>query len=872
MTLAAVLATAVSSAACGPSQQKARALPAHPEAPARKVGKGYVVTVPPEGIVVGADDKHKAVKPKVTEDFEGPPTSNDWWSSLIWQFEAKEPYSYEMFPHPFALRARGDGLAVGYSDKAQINGRQYMFPYERDLVVGLAGLESPDTRVASYSDWAVTADWRSGANRLRATFGHGLPFVYFERKGDAPVSIKVSRFRKSSDKSDDKGDSGEGGDVEMWSEGGGVMAITVGGHHYGLFAPTTASWTRKGDTFSSTLDGKDYFSVAVLPDRKPETLKLFREHAYAFVTDTRVSWTYDEKKAELTTHFAVKAALKDQGKGLSPEPLLALYRHQWLHTANKLLPYEYASPRGAMKVLAGDGFETKMSFGGVLPVMPVVDSVDKSLLEKYVREVAWQSDLFPVGLQPKPDRDTYWTGKSLGKVATVMQLADQIGDRKDHDLLLRALENELQDWFDGEAPKLFYYDKTWATIVGVPTSYDSDAALNDHHFHYGYFVQAAAAIARYDAAWAKRWGSFVDMLAKDAANPSRDDTRFPFLRYMDPYAGHGWANGPAQYHDGNNEESSSEDMNFSTGLILWGAVTGNTLLRDTGIFLYATTLEAIEQYWFDADHAVFPKGFDFPCVGMVWSAGGKFDTWWDSNPIMIHGINYLPFQGGSLYLGRRPELVAREYEALMSRTKNAVYTWRDYALMYLALADGKRAAQELEKDTYLEPEFGDSRALMYTWIRALAAYGNVDASVTADAPTYAVFKNDEARSYVAYNPGAEPATVTFSDGTKLEVPPKELKETTGAAPAAGGDEAPKPHKAAHKEHKASEEPKPHEEAEAPAEPPPPPHKEHKARKASEEPKAHEEPKPHEEPKAEAPAAPPPRQKSKSGRPLLPADD
>jgi endoglucanase Acf2 len=788
MTLAAV-ALSAASMGCGPSQLKARSAPPPPESPSHKVGKGFVVTKAPDGIVVGADDKHKAVKPKITEDFEGPPTSNDWWSSLIWQFEAKEPHSYEMFPHPFALRARADGLAVGYPDRADVKGRQYFFPYERDLVVGLAGLDSPDTRVAGYSDWAVTADWRSGGNRLRATFGHGMPFVYFERKGTAPVSIKVSRFRKGVDKDAQEANddaSGEAkGDIEMWSEGGGVMGISVGEHHYAFFAPTTASWTRKGDTFSSTLDGKDYFSVAVLPDRKPETLKLFREHAYAFVTETRVSWTYDERKAQLTSRFAVKSVLKDQGKGLSASPLIALYRHQWLHTAEKMLPYEYASPRGAMKLFAGDAFETKVAFEGVLPVIPVVQSVDRSLLEKYVREVAWAPDLFPVGLQPKPDRDTYWTGKSLGRVSTVMQLADAIGDTKDKAFLLRALENELQDWFDGQAPKLFYYDKNWATIVGVPTSYDSDAALNDHHFHYGYFVQAAAAIARYDAAWAKRWTPFVEMLAKDAANPQRDDTRFPFLRYMDAYAGHGWANGPAQYHDGNNEESSSEDMNFSTGLILWGAMTGNKTLRDTGIFLFTNTLEAIEQYWFDADQKVFPKGFDFPCVGMVWSSGGKFDTWWDSNPIMIHGINYLPFQGGSLYLGRRPALVEREYDALMKRTRNEVFTWRDYALMYLALADGQRASDELDKDQYLEPEFGDSRALTHTWVRALAEMGRVDASVTADVPTYAVFKKGRVRSYVAFNPTEAPKVVTFSDGTKLEVAPKELavKEPGVLAPA-----------------------------------------------------------------------------------------
>jgi endoglucanase Acf2 len=773
--LVGAILLAGASAACGPSAIKARGPASPPDVPSKKVGKGYVVTKAPEGIVVGADDKHRPVKPKITEDFEGPPVTNDWWSSLIWQFEEKEPYSYEMFPHPFALRARKDGLGLGYSDKAVITGRQYMFPYERDLVVGLQGLASPDTRVAGYSDWAVTADWRSEDNRLRATFGHGMPFVYFERKGSAPASVRVSHFlRKDESKAGQEAEPEAKPEIETWGESGGVLGISVGDHNYALFAPTGATWTRKGNTFTSTLDGKDYFSVAVLPDRKPETLKLFREHAYAFVTETRVNWTYDEKKAELTSRFSFKATPKETGHGLSAEPLVALYRHQWLHTKDKLLPLEYTSPRGAMKLFAGDAFETKLSFGGVLPVMPVVASVDKSLLEKYVREVAWSPDLFPVGLQPKPDRDTYWTGKSMGKVATVMQLADMIGDKKDHAFLLRALENELQDWFDGEAPKLFYYDKTWATMVGVPSSYDSDAALNDHHFHYGYFVQAAAAIARYDAAWAKRWAPFIEMLVKDAANPMRDDTRFPFLRYMDVYAGHGWANGPAQYHDGNNEESSSEDMNFSTGLVLWGAITGNKALRDAGIFLYANTLEGIEQYWFDADRAVFPKGFDFPCLAMVWSSGGKYDTWWDSNPIMVHGINYLPFHGGSLYLGRRPDLVERQYDALLKKTRNEIFTWRDYALMYEALSDGQKASDEFDKDRYLEPEFGDSRAMLYSWLRALAEFGHVDASVTADVPTYAVFKKGTTRAHVAFNPTDTQKTVTFSDGTKIDVGPKEL--------------------------------------------------------------------------------------------------
>jgi len=742
--------------ACGPSQPGARPIPPAPSVPSGTAGKGFYLTQAPNGVLVGGNHDHKRVKPKVTADFRGPPATNDWWSSLIWQYESDEPYSFELFPHPLTLRANAKGLVIGYSDKPTVSVREYMFPYERDLIVGVDGLTAPQTRVAAYSDWAVTAEWLSDQKRLRATFGHGMPFVYFEKSGGGDAVVHVANEKAPG--------------VSVWADNGATLGITIASHHYGLFAPTQATWSHQGDTFQSSLDGKDYFSVAVLPDNKPETLELFQRHAFAFIKETRVSWTYDEKSARLTTQFTATTELKDPKKGLASTPLMALYRHQWLHTTSTLLPLEYASPRGAMKLFEGNTFTTTMPFNGVLPVMPVVEGADQGLLKTYVRQVAWNDDLFPPGLGAKPDRDTYWIGKSMGKLATVLQIADQIGDLDDRDYLVRALENELQDWFDGQPPKLFYYDKTWATLVGVPASYESDVAINDHHFHYGYFLQAAAAIARYDAGWAKTWAPFLNLLIADAANADRRDKRFPFLRYMDPYAGHSWANGPAQYHLGNNEESSSEEMNFSTSLILWGSAIGDKTIRDTGIFLYTTQAEAIEQYWFDVDRAVFPKDFKPPIVGMVWSAGGKYDTWFDNNPVLVHGINYLPFQGGSLYLGRRPDAVRRGFDAILAQSGGQVYTWRDYALMYFALNDGPKAASMLQEDTYLEPEYGNSRAQTYNWINTLAKLGRVDTGVTADVPTYAVFSAKGKRSYVAYNPTGAMRKVTFSDGFSLAVP------------------------------------------------------------------------------------------------------
>src|SRR5262249_44676202 len=152
------------------------------------------------------------------------------------------------------------------------------------------------------------------------------------------------------------------------------------------------------------------------------------------------------------------------------------------------------------------------------------------------------ANLFPPGLEGK--KDSYWTAKSLGRVATLAQLSDQLGETEIRDRLVRALEEELGDWFDGRPPHLLAYQPTWRTLIADPTASQSGRQLNDPHFHYGYFVVAAATIAEFDPEWAHRFGPVVDLLIKDAANWEREDRRFPMLRYFDVYAGHSWANGP----------------------------------------------------------------------------------------------------------------------------------------------------------------------------------------------------------------------------------------------------------------------------------------------------------------------------------------
>jgi endo-1,3(4)-beta-glucanase len=61
------------------------------------------------------------------------------------------------------------------------------------------------------------------------------------------------------------------------------------------------------------------------------------------------------------------------------------------------------------------------------------------------------------------------------------------------------------------------------------------------HFHYGYFIFAAAVVAHFDPEWGRNTFENVLLLIRCIANPSEDDNAFPLWRHKDWYQGHSWA-------------------------------------------------------------------------------------------------------------------------------------------------------------------------------------------------------------------------------------------------------------------------------------------------------------------------------------------
>ncbi|MBT8401013.1 MAG: carbohydrate-binding protein, partial [Rhodothermia bacterium] len=711
------------------------------------VGAGSYSMSLPSGAVGPQNSSGENISPKVSSSFSLPVQSNDFWSSLIFPFFGDQ-HSSVLYAHPLNVKAVSSGLQVGYTSEHVFVANDYLYPFAHQLTVGVSGLSTSRTTAHHYGDWTATALWDDGSVSMEATFGHGLPYVFFRISGgNAIVTLSEA--------------------PTIWHNQDGVLGITVAGKHYGIFAPTGSTWSGT-TTLQSSLDGKDFLSVALLPDASASTLDLFKRHAYAFVINSIVDWQYDEAAAELTTTYSYETTWMDDPANSTNETLTALYRHQWLNTSAPLTGHSYQSPRGVMKLYEGSSFTTNLMFSGVLPALPDRGDYNRSELLSKVQSVA--AETLPIG-------PTYENGKAMARFANLVHIADQLGATAERDYFLSELKRRLEEWFTvGGAGQYAYIDE-WDVLTGYPSGFGADREINDHHFHSAYAIVSAATVARYDSAWASQenWGGMVNLLIKDANNWDRSETRFPFLRSHDAYAGHSWAAGHAAFGDGNNQESSSESMNFATAAILWGEATNQTEIRDLGVFLHATESSAVHQYWFDVDDQVFPEGYPHVAIGMVWGAKGVHATWFGAEPEFIHGINILPVTAGSLYLGHHPEYVIANYDEIVAERSGQPNIWKDVLWEYLALADPNRALSYYFADENYTPFDGESRAHTLHWLYNLKKMGRPDTTVFADIATYAVFRTTSGDvTYVAYNAGSQERLVTYSDGFTMMVGPREL--------------------------------------------------------------------------------------------------
>ncbi len=717
-----------------------------------QVGAGsYTNTFP--GVDEAGRNGFPADAPQLSGNALGKPVpTNDWWSLVI-----KDDHVSNLFNYPMALKTTEAGLVVSYIPWG-------VYDDQEPIVIGVTDIAASRATVSDYSDWTVTVDFNDGDHQFDVTTGIAMPLLYFTKSSDEEARVTINL-----------------GDVTIKDE---VIIVTNARNDgdFAIYAPVGSAWTQEGKTYTSDLNGKDYWSMAMIPLTAvniEEVVEEYKKYAYVFPTDTRTSWDYDNTTGKVRTEFNIDVETKE---GNETEVLIGLLPHQWDHLADDSPQpdkYTYTSVRGDIKTMSGNAFSVENTYRGILPNMPYLSNYSDSFNPGDLAQKIAQ--LENEGLATWTD--SYNEGQVMNRLIQTARIADQTGNIEGRDKIIATIKERLEDWLTAESSEvafLFYYNSDWSALLGYPAGHGQDNNINDHHFHWGYFIHAAAFMEQFEPGWANEWGDMINLLVRDAASANRNDDKFPYLRNFSPYAGHAWANGFATFPQGNDQESTSESMQFNSSLIHWGSITGNDAIRDLGIYLYTTEQTAIDEYWFDVSERNFKDDQQYGLVSRVWGNSYDNGTFWTSDITASYVIEMYPMHGGSFYLGHNEAYVQKiwgelqQHTGILNNNDKNPNLWHDIIWKYLAFTDPEQAIALYDAKTNRTLKFGVSDAHTYHWLHAINAMGKIRPDITADYPIAVAFEKEGDMTYVAHNYTNNDITITYSDGFQLLVPANKM--------------------------------------------------------------------------------------------------
>ncbi len=714
------------------------------------VGSGsYTLTFP------GVDAAGRNVFPSGTPYTIGaaatkPVPTNDWWSAKV-----KNNHADNLFNYPFTLKTVNQGLVVTYIPWGPIDN---ILP----VIVGVSGLNANAANVSDYSDWTVSMDWSNGSRNFQATAGIGMPFLYFHKDSSDVAQVTVNQ-----------------GTATINNE---VLLIVDArnGADFAIYAPNGSVWTQTGNVYTSTLNGENYWSMAFLPlnaSSPAAAATQYKKYAYVFPAETHTEWNYNESSSVVTTDFRISTDVKE---GTDTLMLMGLLPHHWdnLSSSTVFLTHTYPTVRGELKTIEANTFSVQNTFYGILPTLPYVGyySQTYSPAEMNNKIELLENDALNAWT------DSYNEGQEMNRLIQTARVAELSGDSLALHKLLNTIKERLEDWLKvqtGEVAFLFHYNQNWTALLGYPAGHGQDNNINDHHFHWGYFIHAASFLEQFEPGWANAWGDMINLLVRDAASARRNDNLFPFLRNFSPYAGHCWANGFATFPQGNDQESTSESMQFNSSLIHWGSVTGNDSIRDLGIYLYTTEQSAVEEYWFDQHNRNFGPNQQYSLVSRVWGNSYDNGTFWTADIAASYGIELYPIHGGSLYLGHDTNYVKQLWAEIEQNTgiltnDPNVNLWHDEMWKYLSFVNPAKALNLYDSYPERSLKFGVTDVQTYHWLHSMNVLGKLDMSITSNHPLAVAFNKGGDITYVAQNYSDVPIVVNFSTGFNLNVPPRKL--------------------------------------------------------------------------------------------------
>lgn len=757
------------------------------------VGKGSHAATAPTGVMMDAKRGVDLVaetegrKLFLVEDDGRPVPSNKWYQNLLFQ-----QYGTGLWAMPHRVDATREGVEIFHATGFSGDGVRAIA--EWPLVVTGRDFSPKDSRAKAWSDWSVSFRcFESESRFMDVTLGEGMPAVWCEFKGVRPLLAFGDRQGKGSRAKNGAAYFGMDGKPLSLPVTGDALGLTHEGRHWSVFAPDGSRFVATEAGIAVDLSGTAAFLV-VVPLSKPQDLAFFHRHAFAVPRDTRLSWSYDRAAGRITTTW--KIVTEPLRAGAAASVVQGFLPHHWRENLAPL-PLDgpvYHTIRGPMKCGIGNEFTIAYPFHGILPNYPAPQKIDTERVRSQL--AAHFID------RGKPLRgDTYWGGKELQKQAQAAFIATQTKD-PGAEAAVERLRTGLENWLTftpGEKGQYFGWYPRRKGLVGFPAAYGSEH-FTDTHFHQGYFVFAAAVLCQLQPDFAAGYGGMARLIAKNYANDSREDVRFPRFRTFDIWRGHSFADGNG-FPEGNNQESTGEAVNSWAAMILLGEALGDPDLTAAGVMGYAFETRANVEYWFDPHGDVFPIDYAHDACGMIWTDRIVWGTWFTASPAWIYGIQWLPTAPHAAFYDQDRDFITRihsgwQREQLAFEQREAANKpgsspnpadikslggeLGSYHLGFLMHGDAPQAVAEIEK---LWAELGDKTAhsewMLNVWWQAsaLKELGRVDWSCHGNNPTSMVYVNAAAktRTFLAWNPSAATQSVEFFRKGKriftLQVPP-----------------------------------------------------------------------------------------------------
>ncbi len=544
-----------------------------------------------------------------------------------------------VFSYPNSFRPTDAGFEMGLP-VVSASAESIIGPHNTDLTVRIA--QATRYEVSRYDELTVSLSYysESGSKLATVRIAAGIPYVYVIAAEGVSIDYGAAGAKRAD-----------------------ATVLKRDGSTYGVLTDSQVT------SFFSTSSDDDFEMLA--------------QYALNVVDSGSVEYRGDDT----SSHTALRY------KTSNGQPtLIARLPHQ-RNTDDKLTSASYESILGSLATTAGNSIEYEVPSADIAETLPVerLNASQKSeLTEQLKRDVA---------SLPKDRSDTYFGGKQLQRTAQLLLIADQLKSREQVDILKSKLRDRLDRWFaiDGA----FELDTKAKTIIGEETSFGADTEVNDHHFHYGYAIYAAAVLGRFDETFVSENKAAINLLVADIANYKPNEV-FPVRRNFDAYFGHSWASGTSPFKDGNNQESTSEAMNAWTAVALWGERTQNDTLVKQATWMLANETATAQQYWLSKPDT---SGYSSPLASIVWGGKREYKTFFSDDPNPKLAILLLPLN---------PSM--RQYEeSIDTSTFDGTDDTKPFG-DYLLMANPDATIEQARGLPDSSVDDGNSRTYMYAYI------------------------------------------------------------------------------------------------------------------------------------------------------------